>query len=98
MTCHTREINMRINARLEDSYKEKFIYLQQLENKNRTEVLKEALDSYFAVKLKQKEQNAWDKNQKILKIIGGIASGDEDLSENYKETLYQGLKEKHDIN
>lgn len=89
---------MRINARLDDNYEEKFLHIQQLENKNRTEVLREALDQYFSVKLKQKGQDAWEKNQKILEMIGGIASGEKDLSENYKERMYQGLKEKHDIN
>ncbi len=89
---------MRINARLEDNYEEKFLYIQQLENKNRTEVLKEALDYYFSAKLRQKGQVAWEKNQKILEMIGGIALGDENLSEVYKDSMYQGLKEKHDNN
>lgn len=89
---------MRINARLDDNYKEKFLHIQQLENKNRTEVLKEALDRYFSTKLEQKGQDAWEKNQKIIKMISGIASGEKDLSEDYKEHMYQGLKEKHDNN
>lgn len=93
-----KEFNMRINARLEDNYEEKFLYIQQLENKNRTEVLKEALDDYFSVKLKQKGEVAWEKNQKILEMVGGIAEGDGNLSETYKEFIYRRLKEKHDIN
>ncbi|MDQ7074218.1 MAG: hypothetical protein Q9O24_03510 [Gammaproteobacteria bacterium] len=88
---------MRINARLDDSYEEKFHRMQSLQNKNRTEVLKEALDLYFSVELKQAEESAWQRNQKILKKLAGIASGAEDLSENYKTYLDQGLKQKHDL-
>lgn len=89
---------MRINARLEDNYEKKFLQLQQLENKNRTEILKDALDCYFAAKLEQKGHEAWEKNQKILSMVGGVAAGDDKLSTDYKERMYAGLKEKHDIN
>ncbi len=34
---------MRINARLDDSYEDKFLHVQQANNKNRTEILKAAL-------------------------------------------------------
>ena len=88
---------MRINARLDDSYEEKFLQIQKSKNKNRTTILKEALDKYFTEELNQEEQNAWRNNQKILEMVGGIASGAEDLSVNYKESIYQGLKEKYDI-
>ncbi|NOY63710.1 MAG: hypothetical protein GXP10_11285 [Gammaproteobacteria bacterium] len=88
---------MRINARLDDSYEEKFLSVQQDEGKNRTIILKEALDQYFLKKLEQKAMTAREKNQKILETVGGIASGSENLSENYKRRLYQELKEKHDI-
>jgi len=97
--CHViQELNtMRINARLDDSYEEKFLQIQQSKNKNRTAILKEALDKYFTEELNQEEQNAWQNNQKILEMVKGIASGSEDLSVNYKEYLYQGLKKKYDI-
>lgn len=88
---------MRINARLEDSYEDKFLFVQKQEHKNRTDILKEALDQYFARKLRQEEQTAWEKNQRILKMLSGIGSGPEDLSTNYKDYVYQGLKEKHGI-
>ncbi len=45
---------MRINARLDDSYEEKFHLVQLINNKNRTEVLKVALDMYFSKLLEKK--------------------------------------------
>ncbi len=66
--------SMRINARLEDSYETKFLLVQQQESKNRTEIIKEALDQYFSSKFlpSQDEQTAWENNQRILKILTGI--------------------------
>ena len=89
---------MRINARLEDSYELKFRVIQQRERKNLTDILKEALDEYFARRLQQDEQAAWQNNQRILQMLAGIGAGAEDLSSNYKAYLQQGLAEKHDLN
>ena len=86
---------MRINARLEDSYEEKFLKIQQLENKSRTEILKEALDRYFADELKQLEDQAWGNNQEILAMIGGIATGPEDGSIQYKKDIQDFLNDKY---
>lgn len=88
---------MRINARLDESFEEKFKYIQQTEGKNRSDVVKEALERYFAVKLKQKEQTALEKNQQILRRVAGIAVGPDDLSETYKERMHKALKEKYAI-
>ena len=88
---------MRINARLDNSYEEKFLQIQQSKKKTRTAILKEALDRYFTEELNQEKQNAWRNNQKILEMVGGIAAGSEDLSVNYKEYFNQGLKKKYDI-
>ncbi|HRJ53577.1 MAG TPA: hypothetical protein PLE99_12490 [Candidatus Thiothrix moscowensis] len=85
---------MRINARLEDSYEAKFMLVQQQEHKNRTDILKEALDQYFAHKLQQQEQSAWEKNQRILKMLAGIGNGPEDGSVNYKKYVQEYLNEK----
>ena len=94
MTVIQQRFAMRINARLDDSYKEKFTLIQQDEGKNHTTILKEALEQYFAKKIKNKATIALQKNQEILKQVADIASGDQNLSENYKNQLYQGLKEK----
>jgi len=88
---------MRINARLDNSYEEKFLQIQQSKKKTRTAILKEALDRYFTEELNQEKQNAWRNNQKILEMVGGIAAGSENLSVNYKEYFTQGLKKKYDI-
>lgn len=85
---------MRINARLDDSYEEKFHLIQQVEQKNRSEILKEALDHYFSMKFKQQEQTVWEQNQKLLKRLGGIISSTEDGSVNYKKYVAGYLNEK----
>ena len=88
---------MRINARLDDSYEDKFLYIQQSKKINRTAILKEALDKYFSDEIKQKEQSALRNNYQILKILSGIATGPEDLSENVKDYLTQSIEKKYDI-
>ncbi len=90
-------IIMRINARLDHSYEEKFVEVQQRTLKTRTEILKDALDLYFQAKLEQDEQQALANNRKILELVGGIAEGPEGLSENYKEMIDEGLKGKYDL-
>ncbi len=85
---------MRINARLDESYEEKFHLIQQVEHKNRSEILKDALDYYFSMKFKQQEQTAWGKNQKLLKRLGGIISSTEDGSVNYKKYIDGYLNDK----
>ncbi len=97
--CHVIQeyIKMRINARLDDSYEDKFLYIQQSKKINRTAILKEALDKYFSDEIKQKEQSALRNNQQILKVLSGIATGPEDLSENVKDYLTQSIEKKYDI-
>ncbi|MDD5392060.1 MAG: hypothetical protein PHE17_03470 [Thiothrix sp.] len=85
---------MRINARLDDSYERKFQLVQQRERKNRSDILKEALDSYFATKLRQDEDEALAKNQKLLQMLGGIMSAPADSSVNYKKYVKGYLDEK----
>lgn len=85
---------MRINARLDDSYERKFQVVQQREKKNRSDILKEALDNYFALKLRQDEDEALAKNQKLLQALGGIISAPADSSVNYKKYVKEYLDEK----
>ncbi|HBA66456.1 MAG TPA: hypothetical protein DCZ48_09860, partial [Methylococcaceae bacterium] len=70
--------------------------IQQVTHLNTTEIIKQALDLLYdkteKIKLTSKE-----KNQRLLDMLAGTAEGPEDLSENYKDYLYQGWKEKHDI-
>lgn len=87
---------MRITARIDEEYEKKIKTIQQVTHLNTTEIIKQALDLLYdkteKIKLTSKE-----KNQRLLEILAGTAEGPEDLSENYKEYLYQGWKEKHDI-
>lgn len=85
---------MRINARLDESYEAKFQLIQQTEHKNRSEVLKEALDHYFEMKLKQQQQGIQAKNQTLLNRLGGIIAVSEDGSVNYKNDVAAYLDEK----
>ncbi|MBJ6610945.1 MAG: hypothetical protein JG718_11355 [Candidatus Thiothrix moscowensis] len=43
------------------------------------------------------EDEAWEKNQKILRMLAGIGSGPVDASVNYKEYIYEYLREKHGL-
>lgn len=86
---------MRVNARLDDSYEEKFHQIQQLDKKNRSEILKDALDHYFSSRLRQHEQEAWAKNQTLLKQLGGVISSVPDGSVNYKQYVADYLNEKY---
>ena len=86
---------MRINARLDDEYEEKFHEAQRHTGKTRTEILKEALDDYFQAESEQAEQDALAKNRKIVEMIGGIVKGPEDGSVNYKKYVMDYLDEKY---
>lgn len=87
---------MRITARIDEEYEKKIKTIQQVTHLNTTEIIKQALDLLYdkteKIKLTSKE-----KNQRLLDMLAGTAEGPEDLSENYKDYLYQGWKEKHDI-
>jgi hypothetical protein len=87
---------MRITARIDEEYEKKIKTIQQVTHLNTTEIIKQDLDLLYdkteKIKLTSKE-----KNQRLLEMLAGTAEGPEDLSENYKEYLYQGWKEKHDI-
>lgn len=88
---------MRINARLDDSYEEQLAAIQKQTGKTRTEILKEALDLYIQEHSESASEIARYKNQQILEILKGSNEGPEDLSENYKEYLDEGLRDKHGI-
>jgi hypothetical protein len=84
---------MRITARIDESYEQKLKTIQQITHLNTTEIIKQALDLLY----EKTELSGKEKNQRLLQILAGTAEGPEDLSENYKEYLYKGLKEKHGI-
>lgn len=84
---------MQITAQLDDSYQARIAAIQQSTHTTLDETIKQAIDLlYEKTALKPKE-----KNKKLIEMLAGSAEGPEDLSENYKDYLYQGWKEKHDI-
>lgn len=87
---------MRITARIDEEYEKKIKTIQQVTHLNTTEIIKQALDLLYD-KTEQIKLTSKEKNQRLLNMLAGTAEGPEDLSENYKDYLYQGWKEKHDI-
>ncbi len=84
---------MRITARIDDSYERKIKAIQQATHLNTTEIIKQAIDLLY----EKTEMSAKEKNLKLLQMLAGIGEGPEDLSENYKEYLNHGWKEKYDL-
>lgn len=87
---------MRITARIDESYQKKIKTIQQSTHLNTTEIIKQALDLLYD-KTEKAKLTGKEKNQKLLQILAGSAEGPESLSENYKEYIHLGWKEKHDI-
>lgn len=84
---------MQITAQLDDSYQARIAAIQQSTHTTLDETIKQAIDLlYEKTAITPKE-----KNKKLIEMLAGSAEGPEDLSENYKDYLYQGWKEKHDI-
>ncbi len=84
---------MQITAQLDDSYQARIAAIQQSTHTTLDETIKQAIDLlYEKTALTPKE-----KNKKLIEMLSGSAEGPEDLSENYQDYLYQGWKEKHDI-
>jgi len=84
---------MRITARIDDSYERKIKAIQEATHLNTTDIIKQAIDLLY----EKTEISAKEKNQKLLQMLSGIGEGPDDLSENYKQYLHQGWKEKYDL-
>ena len=87
---------MRITALIDENYEQKLKSIQQITHLNTTEIIKQALDLLYD-KTEKTKLTGKEKNQKLIQMLAGIAEGPEDLSENYKDYLHQGWKEKHGI-
>jgi hypothetical protein len=87
---------MRINARLDEHSEKNLEFIKKSTGENITQILKNLLEER-AKQLRQK-QNVGGKFKSLLgSEFVGCAEGKANLSENYKEAFYQGIKEKHDI-
>ncbi len=59
---------------------------------NTTEIIKQALDLLY----EKTELSGKEKNQQLIKKLGGIGKGPEDGSVNYKKYVSEYLDEKYD--
>jgi hypothetical protein len=84
---------MRINARLDEEDAKTLLFLKGATGQSTTEIVKHSLKLY----LNHLQEDAYTKNQILLKELAGIGEGPEDLSENYKDYLTESLSEKYDI-
>ena len=84
---------MQITAQLDDNYQTKIEAIQQSTHLNTNEIIKQALDLMY----KKTTLTAKEKNKKLIEMLAGTAEGSADLSENYKDQLNHGWKEKYDI-
>jgi hypothetical protein len=85
---------VRVNARLDSAGAEKLYAIMERTGKSVTEVLKAALEAYFAGLEAQRRPGA----QELALRVGLVGCGDgpEDLSSRYKNYLSESLAGKHD--
>jgi hypothetical protein len=83
---------MRINARLDEESARKLDYLKDVTHSQVTEVVKDAIDLYYA-RVKQSQDSARSR----LFDSGFVACGaaEPELSESYKDDLSQALEAKY---
>ncbi|MCX7091970.1 MAG: hypothetical protein NTY50_00750 [Methylobacter sp.] len=84
---------MQITAQLDDSYQARIAAIQQSTHTTLDETIKQAIDLLY----EKTAVSPKEKNKQLIEMLAGTAEGPEDLSENHKQYLYQGWKEKHDI-
>ena len=84
---------MRINARLDEISQRKIDQIKRVTKKSTTNIIKESVDLYYKSLCLYAKAN----NSKILDSLAGIADGEADLSENYKQYLTKDLNKKYDI-
>ncbi|WP_334168709.1 hypothetical protein [Methylobacter sp.] len=96
MTSHTRGDVMRINARLDEHSEKNLEFIKQVTGENVTQIIKDLLEER-AQQLRQQNKPGSKLKALLESDFVGCAEGPEDLSANYKDYLYQGLKEKHGL-
>jgi hypothetical protein len=96
MTSHTRGEVMRINARLDERSEKNLQFIKEVTGENITRIIKDLLEER-AKQLRQKNKPGSKFKALLESDFVVCAEGPEDLSANYKEYIYQGLKEKHGL-
>jgi nucleoid-associated protein YejK len=87
---------MRINARLDEQSEKDLQFIKEQTGETVTQIIKELLADR-ANEIRQKQQPGSKMKALLESDFVGCAEGPEDLSVNYKDYLYQGLKEKHGL-
>ena len=88
---------MRINARLNEQSEQDLLFIKEKTGDTVTQIIKELLTAK-ADALRMKHQPGSKMQALLQSDFMGCAEGPEDLSVNYKEYYYQGIKEKHGLN
>ncbi|MBW7901106.1 MAG: CopG family transcriptional regulator [Rhodocyclaceae bacterium] len=85
---------MRVNARLDDSYEDKFAYLQEATHLCVSDIVRESVDRYYeAVKAEQAS-----KRHSLDALVGafeGRPDTPDDLSTNYKKYVAEAIDAKY---
>jgi len=81
---------MRINARIDDGYRQKLEAIQQATDLNTTEIIKKAIDLLY----EKTALTGREKNRKLLEMLAGTGHGPADGSVNYKKYVAECLDEK----
>ena len=85
---------MRINARLDEQSEQDLLFIKEQTGETVTQNIKELLTAK-AEALRTKHRLGSKMQALLQSDFVGCAEGSEDLSVNYKEYFYQGIKEKH---
>jgi nucleoid-associated protein YejK len=87
---------MRINARLDEQSEQDLLFIKEKTGETVTHIIKELLTE--KAESLRREHKPGNKMQALLQSdFVGCAEGPENLSTNYKEYFYQGIKEKHGL-
>lgn len=87
---------MRINARLDEQSEKDLQFIKEQTGETVSGIIKELLADK-AEELRQKHQPGSKMKALLESDFVGCGEGPEDLSVNYKNYFYQGLKEKHGL-
>ncbi|MFM7602580.1 MAG: CopG family transcriptional regulator [Pseudanabaena sp.] len=83
-----------INTQIDPATTDKLTYIQQQTNQTLSDILRDAIDSYYQKLKHQKQKTSFE----ILEESGfiGCCSVESDLSANYKQVLAKELEAKYD--
>ena len=83
---------MRINARLDPTSEKHLARLKQATGMSTTDIVRRSLQRYAA---EFSEDDALQKNRRLLENLAGIAEGPDDGSVRHKDYVMDYLNEKH---